>query len=174
MGDEAEYLNSQEDYFDGQDKQFIFGNRVYSTITGVGKIVGCIEKEELNAYVAGRWISDHRGDFDPNDFDQPIYIVRYSQGKGRKRGSREALCSSDELTLISPVKKSKPLTNKIKMEPGYKFHCNVKAGKVVVELSMKYETKDAEELNQIAENFRNVADYMQGIANNWQNGGAEQ
>ena len=39
---------------------------------------------------------------------------------------------------------------------------------------MKYETEDVEELNQIARNFHIIADYMTGIANNWQKGGAEQ
>lgn len=174
MGDEAEYLSSHFDELKEASELFNYGDRVFSHKTGNAKIVGCVEREDIHRCGSWCWISNCRHPFNPNDFENPIYLVRYSQGTGRKRGSREKLIHPDELTLISPVKKSKPLTNKIKMEPGYKFHCNVKAGKVVVELSIRHEAEDAEELNQIAENFRNVADYMQSIANNWQKGGAEQ
>lgn len=174
MGDEAEHLSSHFDGFEGDSELFNYGDRVFSNRTGNAKIVGCVEREDIQRYGLVHWLSDYRHPFDPNDFEDPIYIVRYSQGTGRKRGSREKLIHPDELTLISPSKKSTPLTNKTKMEPGYKFNCNIKAGKVVVELSMKYETEDVEELNQIARNFHSIADYMTGIANNWQKGGAEQ
>lgn len=173
MGDEAEYLSSHFDGFKGTSELFNYGDRVFSHRTGNAKIVGCVEKETLQHYGAGHWLSDYRHPFDPSDFEDPIYIVRYSKGTGRKRGSREKLIHPDELTLISSGKKETSRTNKIKMNPGYTFHCNVKAGKVVVELSMKYETDDVEELNQIAMNLRDVADYMQGIANNWQKGGQQ-
>ena len=174
MGDEAEHLSSHFDGFEGDSELFNYGDRVFSRRTGNAKIVGCVEREEIQRQCPGYWLSDCRYPFDPNDFEDPIYLVRYSQGTGRKRGSREKLIHPDELTLISPANKTTSSTNKIKMEPGYKFNCNIKAGKVVVELSMKYETEDVEELSQIARNFHSIADYMQGIANNWQKGGAEQ
>lgn len=116
MGDEAEYLSSHFDGFEGISELFNYGDRVFSHRTGNAKIVGCVEKETLQHYGAGHWLSDYRHPFDPSDFEVPIYIVRYSKGTGRKRGSREKLIHPDELTLISSGKKETSRTNKIKMK----------------------------------------------------------
>ena len=174
MGDEADYLNSQANYFDGPDEQFNFGDHVNSYRIGFGKIVGCIESEELNRYGAGRWISDHRGYFDSNDFDKPIYIVRYSKGKGRKRGSREALCSSDELTLIESCGKKVTALCKNKENPStYSFNCNTKDGKIKVNLILNYEAEEREDLFGIALMLRESAIYLENIGNQMKEGGQQ-
>lgn len=105
MGDEAEYLSSHFDGFEGDSELFNYGDRVFSRRTGNAKIVGCVEREEVQLQGPGHWLSDCRYPFNPNDFEDPIYLVRYSKGKGKKRGSREVLCSPDELTLIEPCGK---------------------------------------------------------------------
>lgn len=174
MGDEAEHLSSHFDGFEGDSELFNYGDRVFSRRTGNAKIVGCIESEELNRYGAGRWISDHRGYFDSNDFDKPIYIVRYSKGKRRKRGSREALCSSDELTLIESCgKKVTALCKNKENPPTYSFNCNTKDGKIKVNLILNYEAEEREDLFGIALMLRESAIYLENIGNQMKEGGQQ-
>ncbi|KXU55317.1 MULTISPECIES: hypothetical protein [unclassified Akkermansia] len=59
------------------------------------------------------------------------------------------------------------------MESTYKFNCNIQQGKVIINLTLNYESKEKEELFGIALMLRESAGYLESVGNQMQEGGQQ-